>query len=115
MLVGGHGSCLPGKGSNFIHPVVASSSSAVFSFGVFKGGGEVFFSVACVSRVGLDQTARFFSYRYSRCSGLGAVSPTLLYALSALLVFDRSLAESVRGAACVRGVWEAVGPDVRFE
>ena len=75
----------------------------------------MFFSVACVSRVGLDQAARFVSRRYSCCSGLGAVSPNLLYALSALLVFDRSLAESARGAAYVRGVWETVGPDVRFE
>ena len=114
MLVGGHRSCLPGKGSNFIHPVVASSSSAVFSFGVFKGGGELFFSVACVSRVGLDQTARFFLAGIL-VAVVWALFPQLSFMLSVRLVFDRSLAESVREAACVRGVWEAVGPDVRFE
>ena len=83
-----------------------------------RGGGGVpgCFASGCMCKSGWARSNRpFFSCRYSRCRGLGAVSPTLLYALSALLVFDRSLAESVRGAACVRGVWEAVGPDVRFE
>ena len=111
VLVGGHRSCLPGKGSNFIHPVVASSSSAVFSFGVFKGGGRVVF-FGCMCKSGWARSNRpFFVLTGILVAVVWALSPQLSFMLSPPCWFLIVRWRRVCGGQLVSGeCWRRLAP-----